>query len=210
LYVFLKEQILSHSLAAGDKINIDQLAKELEISNIPIREALSRLAAEGFVKIVPFKGMFVSEMNLQDVDEIFEIRQQLEILAVKKAVSRIPENRLLQLRQKIEEWKNVASDKTVDKVEKVAEMNLELHGLILAYSGNKNLENLVRSFIDRMHRYITLIQSDIDLEAEIAEHEWIVKCLEEKNVKEVEAAIEYHLQKSIARIRNNFKSGSQK
>src|SRR5690242_2676186 len=62
IYNLLKEQILSHTLPPGDKINIDQIARDLDVSNIPIREALSRLTADGFVRMVPFKGMFVTEI----------------------------------------------------------------------------------------------------------------------------------------------------
>ncbi len=56
LYALLKRQILSHEMTAGDKINIDKLARDLGVSNIPIREALFKLSSEGFVTVVPSKG----------------------------------------------------------------------------------------------------------------------------------------------------------
>lgn len=101
LYSLLKQQILSHTLPAGEKINIDKLTRELGVSNIPIREALFRLATEGFVTVVPFKGMYVAPLSLKDIDDIFEIRVHLEELAVRKAVRHIPQERLLQMLQRV-------------------------------------------------------------------------------------------------------------
>lgn len=202
LYALLKQQILSHEMTAGDKINIDKLARDLGVSNIPIRESLSRLASEGFVTIVPFKGMFVAEMNLQDIDEIFEIRSQLEELAVRKATLRIPGERLRQILQEL----TAQQDTTAEHNEEYAirQMNEKLHGTILSYCGNSNLQQLAVSLIERIHRYLNLYHYKIEIDAEKSEHETIILCLLDGDTERAVAAMRLHLQNSHRRLRKNF------
>jgi DNA-binding GntR family transcriptional regulator len=103
IYEMIKEQILQHQLEPGEKINIDQLARELEVSNIPIRESLSRLVAEGLVMAVPYKGMFVTHMSLKELNDIFELRQSLEPLALRKAFHSLPK---AEIHKVLKKWQN--------------------------------------------------------------------------------------------------------
>jgi DNA-binding GntR family transcriptional regulator len=202
LYLLIKNQILSHAMPAGDKINIDKLARDLGVSNIPIRESLFRLASEGLVTIVPFKGMFVAEMNLKDIDEIFEIRQSLEELSVRKAASRIPKELLIQISQDLVTGKCLEEE--VAKEGTVSKMNEDLHGTILKYAKNENLRLTVASLIERIYRYLNLYQYRIDLRAEMSEHETIVQALLEENTEKAVLGMRAHLNNSHQRIRDNF------
>jgi DNA-binding GntR family transcriptional regulator len=204
LYTLLKQQILSHTMAAGDKINIDKLARELGVSNIPIRESLFRLASEGFVTIIPFKGMFVAEMNMQDIDEIFEIRSQLEELAIRKAAPHIPKQRLEQILQELGKAEDASDERNEERV--VSQMNHSLHGTILEYANNGNLKLMVTSLIERIHRYLNLVHYKIEIGAEKSEHENIVVALLEEDTEKAVAAMRTHLDNAYHRLRNNFKS----
>lgn len=202
LYALLKEQILSHTMSAGDKINIDKLARELGVSNIPIRESLFRLASEGFVTVVPFKGMFVAEMNLQDIDEIFEIRSQLEELAIRKAAPNIPRLRLEQMLQELGRADDAMGARHEER--EVSRMNHSLHGTIVEYSNNGSLKLMVTSLIERIHRYLNLVHYKVEIGAEKAEHERIVQALLEKDTDKAVEAMRTHLDNAHRRLRNNF------
>jgi DNA-binding GntR family transcriptional regulator len=202
LYTLLKQQIMSHTMSAGDKINIDKLARELGVSNIPIREALFRLASEGLVTIVPFKGMFVTEMSLKDVDEIFEIRMQLEELAIRKAIAAIPEERLLALR---EDLTTSSGDGDSDEAA-VARLNDGLHGTILDFTGNRNLRQLAQSLIERIHRYLNLHHYNIDLAAERREHEAVAQALLDRDERKAVEAMRRHLRSSYERLRDSLQN----
>lgn len=207
IYTILKEKILNHVIAAGDKINIDQLGRDLEVSNIPIREALSRLTAEGFVDMVPFKGMFVAKMSLLELDEMFEIRMQLECLALHKAILKIPDAKLEKLNQDMNIWTSSLSATNDDKIRLIAAMNESLHGLILEYSDNNSLKNLVDSYIEKIQRYLSLYQKDLDaqvIQAEWNEHMTIIHFLIKRASQSAEEALMTHLQNSHARTRNYF------
>lgn len=203
LYALLKKRILSHEMPAGDKINIDKLARDLGVSNIPIREALSRLSSEGLVSVVPFKGMFVAAMNAKDIDEIFEIRLSLESLALRKAAARIPKDRL---RLILAETKASQEDADANQASasRMFKMNEGLHGTILAYADNENLQRMVVSLIERIYRYLNLLNFTIALADEREEHVRILNALLADDMDEAGAALERHLQRARQRLRDSF------
>jgi DNA-binding GntR family transcriptional regulator len=204
LYALLKQQILSHVMPAGEKINIDKLARDFGVSNIPIRESLFRLASDGFVTVIPFKGMFVAEMSLKDMEEIFEIRIQLEELAIRKAAARITKERLQQILHALEHGGELGAEGESEENE-VRQMNKGLHGTLLLYADNFNLEQMVSSLIERIHRYLNLHHYKIDLEAEKAEHRSIVNYLLADDTEEAVKAMRVHLQNAYERLVINFK-----
>ncbi|MDG0793388.1 GntR family transcriptional regulator [Cohnella ginsengisoli] len=203
LYALLKTRILSHEMSAGDKINIDKLARDLGVSNIPIREALSRLSSEGLVSVVPFKGMFVAAMNAKDIDEIFEIRLSLESLALSKAAARIPKDRLRQILAETKAPQEDA-DANQESASRMFKMNEGLHGTILAYADNENLQRMVVSLIERIYRYLNLLNFAIALADEREEHVRILNALLADDMDEAGAALELHLQRARQRLRDSF------
>ncbi len=85
----LRAAILSGALAAGTRINQDRVAAEHGISHIPVREALSRLEAEGLVTFAPRRGFFVARLSAEDAAELGEMRAALEALAIRLAIPRL-------------------------------------------------------------------------------------------------------------------------
>jgi DNA-binding GntR family transcriptional regulator len=207
IYSIVKNKIISQILNPGDKINIDQLAREYEVSNIPIREALSRLSAEGLVHMIPFKGVFVREISLVEFDEMFEIRIQLESLAVKKATPLIPETELNHLNHKLLELSAHPSTSRQERLELIAQMNEDLHGMILRYCGNKNLEGLVNLYIERIQRYLINVQKDFDqnhFELDWKEHIEVLRNMLLRNIEGAAEAMRNHLMSSHQRTREFF------
>lgn len=74
----IRQAILDGTYPAGAQLRQDALAKEHEVSRIPVREALFQLEAEGFVRIVPHKGAIVSGLSLEEINDVFELRKLLE------------------------------------------------------------------------------------------------------------------------------------
>ncbi|KEO55428.1 GntR family transcriptional regulator [Thioclava pacifica] len=83
----LLEAILSGALAPGQKINLDRLRKELEVSISPLREAVSRLVATGLVQFQDQLGYSVAPMSDADLHSIVELREQLEPMAMTRAIA---------------------------------------------------------------------------------------------------------------------------
>ena len=87
-YFELHERILSGAFAPGERLRIDALAALLEMSPMPIREALNRLSAAGLVDHAPHRATKVAELSLEDLAEVYEARLALEPLAVRLAAER--------------------------------------------------------------------------------------------------------------------------
>ncbi|WP_219838717.1 GntR family transcriptional regulator [Paenibacillus sp. R14(2021)] len=202
LHVLLKQKIITHDMAAGDRINIDKLARDLGVSNIPIREALFRLSSEGFVTVVPFKGMFVAEMNLKDIDEIFEIRKSLEELSIRNAAPRLPKPVLHKILEELAQPPEVSAAN--EEEGRMLRMNEGLHGTLLAYADNMNLLRLVTSLIERIYRYLNVHHYKIELPAERTEHEAIVQALLDEDTERAVEAMRVHLQNAHKRLRESF------
>ncbi len=101
----IREMIVSGSVQPGDWLRQDELATVLGVSTMPIREALRQLQAEGLVTFHPRRGACVTKLSVSHHQEIYRIREQLEILACQWAVEnfdRIPLDRLKQLLDEIE------------------------------------------------------------------------------------------------------------
>src|SRR5512138_1286964 len=87
-YVFLREKILSGELPPHSWVKEQEIAAQLGVSRTPVREALARLELEGFVKSSPRRGAIVCQLELDEIDEIYEIRAALEHLVAKRACQR--------------------------------------------------------------------------------------------------------------------------
>ena len=93
-FLILRDKILNEEYTKGQKLNEVTLAKALEISRTPIREALKQLELEGLVQSIPNKGVYVIGFSPRDIDDMFEIRLALEGLAIQLAIERMDDEHL--------------------------------------------------------------------------------------------------------------------
>jgi DNA-binding GntR family transcriptional regulator len=85
----LREMIFSGALQAGQALRQEKIARQLGVSRLPIREALNRLATEGLVELKPRRGFYVASMNVEEIEDIFEMRAMLEGRAGQLATERM-------------------------------------------------------------------------------------------------------------------------
>jgi DNA-binding GntR family transcriptional regulator len=85
----IRQQILAGRLAPGEALRQEALAEELGVSRIPIREAITRLQAEGMLNVIPHKGAYVCALSVEEVRETFDIRLRLEPWIFAEAIARI-------------------------------------------------------------------------------------------------------------------------
>lgn len=87
----LREKIVSGELREGQQLRQDAIAADFQISRIPVREALSHLAAEGLIKIVANRGAVVSALSPEEIGELFETRAVLECYMLRQAIPNLKE-----------------------------------------------------------------------------------------------------------------------
>ncbi len=94
IYTRIKQMIIDWELKPNEQLVEQVLAKRFSASRTPIREALQRLAQDGFVKILPRRGARVSQLSINDIQDIFQIREALEGMAARIAASNLSDTDL--------------------------------------------------------------------------------------------------------------------
>ena len=98
VYEILRDRILSKQFAPGQRLNVRAIGAQLGVSRTPLKDALNRLAAEGLVEIRPRSGTYVTAPSLADIEELLDVRRLLEVYAIEKAIHRVGEPELAQIR----------------------------------------------------------------------------------------------------------------
>jgi DNA-binding GntR family transcriptional regulator len=112
----LKDAIIKGKLRPGDRLIEMDVAKQYNVSQAPVREALSRLRIEGFVVHYRHKGSFVSNFSKKDVEEIYSFREMMEPLAIQKALQNLTDEDLNQLSNLYQNMLTAGKENDLDKV----------------------------------------------------------------------------------------------
>ncbi|MFC0042420.1 FCD domain-containing protein [Actinomadura rayongensis] len=167
-YRTLRERIIEGGLRPGERLVERDLAADLGVSRIPLREALRLLAAEGLVVLVPRRGALVSPFTPADVRDLFDVRQSLEVLAARLAAERADAAGRARLRLRLAD--NRAALRTGDRAA-ISAANAAFHAEVLELCGNALLTLVVRPLDARMQWLFRLTADlDEDQDAQCAEH----------------------------------------
>jgi DNA-binding GntR family transcriptional regulator len=160
----IRQRISDGRLAPGDKMVERELAAELGVSRVPVREALRTLETEGFVQVVPRKGVVVRHLSRRDVEELFDVREALEVLATRRAAERATADELARLRRTLD--KGRAALRRGDNVTAQA-CNEAFHDAIVTMAHNELLGGLLEPLQGRLH---WLFRQNEDLAELVDEH----------------------------------------
>lgn len=179
--VYLEDSISKGDLLPGDAIDEGALCDLFNVSKTPVREALIKLQAQGWVSNLPRGGTIVAKMNLQQLLSLWELLAELEGVAISLACERMSEQEMEALFQLHEESRSIA---TADDLEGWQKVNLAFHELI--YKGTRNpflrqevLRIRFKTGVYRRHAFGALGR----LQASFDQHQLIVDALRGKNVK---------------------------
>jgi len=171
-YLQIKEKIITVEMPPGSVIQESRLIEELGLGRTPIREALKQLQSENLVVVAPRRGMFVADVAITDLQQIYEVRVALESLCARLAAQRITPEQLGELKCLMTEYQG--SDQG-DK-ELVLSLDRRFHQLMAEAAGNKFLLSEVEKFYNLSLRIwylaINSIRSrdfDVDAHFEIAQ-----------------------------------------
>ena len=147
VYLRLEEEILSGELERGESLGEIALAKRLGVSRTPIRGALHRLSEEGLVEILPNRGASVLGINIDDLIDIYALRERVEGLASALAATRITEEELAKLTEAVELAEFYISK---NDTEHIKELDTVFHSIIYKASGSRFLA----ATLSELHRKI--------------------------------------------------------
>ncbi len=188
VFEYLREAILKGKLPSGQQIRQDDIALQLGVSRVPVREALMQLEAIGLVKFSPYKGAVVSTLSPEDAREIFEIRSLLEAEALVLAFPNLSHEALDRAWQLVEE-----AGEEEDPL-KWSEKNWNFHSFLYQFSERPRLIALIRSLHDNVAPYRALYLRSLDSHCEsTAAHRRIVQSLRAGRIEDAARLLKEHL-----------------
>jgi len=168
-----------------------RVAEELGVSRTPVREAIHRLESEGLIVLHPQKGLMVSEVSIEDVEEIEGIRMILERFAARLAAKRIKDEELRRLEECLNQSEESMKKGDIDKVLKI---NTKFHNLINSISGSKRLQDLIRQHSDYILRFRrAALCTEGHAEQALSEHRRILEALKKRDPDKVETLMSEHI-----------------
>lgn len=179
IYNKLKKSIMRGGLNPGEKLYETEIAKQLNVSRTPVREAFRRLQVDGDITFVPNKGVFVTKHPPSEIREIYDLIGVLEGYAAELAAEEVSPEGLTYLRESQARLTRFAADK---KYHEYAEENYKFHEYLIGLSRNATLMKTIAGLRSRIYRY-RFISVTIPgyLDKYVAEHEMIIQALEEKD-----------------------------
>src|SRR3954470_5270331 len=186
----LRRAIAAGELAPGEQVLQDALADRFGVSRVPLREALKILEGEGQVTYRPHRGYFIAELDLEDLREVYRIRDLLESEAVVAAVARLTEDELDSLAQALDDIDEAAA---TDDISGMARANRRFHLRIVEAAGMPRLSRLVRILWDATDVYRARYYADAAHRSDVhAEHAAIMKALRDRDVGAAETLLREH------------------
>jgi DNA-binding GntR family transcriptional regulator len=195
----IERLIVDGALAPGERLNEIQLASRFGTSRGPLREAMRSLAAKGFVRMIRNRGVFVRELSIEEVLEVYDVRAALFGLAGRLLAQKMDDELLARLNSFLERMEIAAGGADF---ERYYPLNLEFHQLIVKSAGNDTLLAEYQRFVKKMHlfRAKSLVQGG-GLAVSNREHREMVDALASGDIERAHATHWRHVERAKARLR---------
>ena len=202
-YVRLREEILGWNVQPGQPLSEVETANRLGISRTPVREAMHRLAQENLIRVIPGRGAFVASISLNDVAEMFQLRDALEPVAARIAAGK-PDNP--KLTEFLEAFRNAPELIGAGKVAEYQALCTDMDEQIARMIENSRMESVLRSLWQEARRIRGVSRSNLPRLRESArEHEVILQAIIAHDGPAAEAATRQHLSRSFDNILNSMR-----
>lgn len=199
-YDVLKQRVFDGTLAPNQRLVETDLARELQISRTPIREAVQRLIVDGLVERSRARGIIVVELTAEEIEDLYVTRATLEGLAARLAAQRMSNHEYVTLQEIQEQMEIVLAAK--DPL-RLAHINFAFHTEILRIARNATTAKFMAQIHDALRRYgtTTLSLSDRATDA-IAEHRKLLAALVDRDGDTAEQVARHHIEGALrARLR---------
>ncbi len=196
-YRRIRDKIVRLELPPASVIDESGLAQELEIGLTPIRQALRRLALENLVVILPRRGTLVADLNMSDLQKIFEIRVELEALAARLAAERATPEQIQAMEELMAQMEAPEPEKAPESPahHRLIELDHRAHELLAEAAHNEFLAATLSQLYSHVLRlwYVSLHKVS-RLEEAIREHRTIVDAVKARDGEQAAAIMRQHVQ----------------
>lgn len=205
IYGVLKEMIADHRFQPGCRLNIESIARELDVSRTPVWEAVRRLEQEGLVENIPNRGVFMSALTAEKVLDLYAVREVLEGMAARLAATRIDDHALDRMSECLEKQREVIEQQDLVAYSK---LDFEFHATVYDACGNEWLRELLETIKNKMRPLTLHMQPDFFIL--IDHHAELIRALRGRDPGKAEQAFRRHNQYMMAQIREDVDAGRWK
>ena len=193
VYEELKRQILVGEIAPGTRMMEVELAEDMGVSRTPVREAIRKLEKEGLVTIEPRRGAYASDISIKDMVDVLKVRQMLEGMAASMAAQKVTEEEKLDFVEANSAYKNAVKKGNIEEIIRYDEL---FHQLIVSYSGNKTLNQLLSQVQELALRFRYIYYDDFSrYENMPVEHEEIEEAIISGDTQKAKVVAEEHVER---------------
>jgi DNA-binding GntR family transcriptional regulator len=206
-YRILKRAIIRGDLTPNSKLALNEIAKSLGISNTPIREAINKLSSEGFIKIIPNKGIIVKEVNIDDLQEILHIRAFLDGLIAKLAAHKITDKKIANMMEIINKMKHCVKE---DDRLTYNDLDIKFHDFLLNITENNKLKEIYNNLIMHLYKFrIRTLKIPDRMGKSLKEHREVALKVKERNPDEANRVSQEHIESILRSIEEDEKKKSK-
>ena len=198
-YEKLKQMILDGELAGGEPLVERPLAERLGVSRTPVRETIFRLEREGLVRVIEGKGAFVAAYTLEDMIEIYQMREGLEPLAARLSCEHLAEEDLEHHAEQLGRYRARPALRQEDPG-KWRRLGRDFHNMFIHASKNARLVSAIEGMQHQIELFRGMgrnINPRTDLKSALEEHWEILQALRARNPQRAEKAVRAHLQNGL-------------
>lgn len=193
VYFQIKQWILTGELAPGEKVDQDAIAERLQVSKMPVRSALEKLAAQDFVKLHSHRGATISELSVKHLQEIYFVRCLLEEAAIKLGVQHMTKEDVDKLYGMIAEQEKLAGS----ELETILTTNRQFHMYIYSLAQQPLMLGIISRLWEQSERYRRILLRDQHMvEGSIQEHRHLVDLMKQGRTEEAGRFLVEHNRKT--------------
>jgi DNA-binding GntR family transcriptional regulator len=202
-YNTIRKLLVEFKLKPEERINEVQLARTLGVSRTPIREALNRLASEGFVSLTPNRGFFVRSLSTEGLIDLYELRSIIECAAFRLMCERAEDDQIKRLQ---DYWDAIVEGYRDQPADVILSEDEGFHLLIAELSGNPELVTQL-SAINARIRFIRRIQIEHRTHdrKQISSHSAIVDAAVSRNVEKGVELLRQHIEMTVSATQQALK-----
>jgi DNA-binding GntR family transcriptional regulator len=200
VYEILRESLLTQRIAPGSRLNLDLLARELHVSNTPVRQALARLEADGLVTKEPYVGFTASPLlDSRTIEELYDLRLLIEPTGAARVAKRGSGEWIVTLEDICASAEGMLGEQSSEHVEALGTADAEFHLAVAQAAGNGVIVDYLRQVLTQMSRY-TLYASRPAAHHAWEEHRTVLDAIRRGDSSEALKAMRTHLHNGLDRV----------
>ena len=197
-YIELRKDIYKNKIKPGDCLSENLIAKELNMSRTPVREALRMLENEDLIEIKDGIGIYVKTISFKDIKDIFEVRKALETLALKTSINRITDEEITKLEKKFTDLMVEFENGINVPMDKFVAVDWELDELMVKKCNNDYVISIISDIKAKIIRYQYMSYEALnDVKESTSQHLKILSLMKNRDLEELVYVNEKHIEWSL-------------